>query len=514
MNLDQRLVELLRCPFCLSGVKLKKTVRTSPSGAIEAAILECATCQFEFPVVEGIPIMMAPHESVDSKFETTALTLIEGPKVADLTAALHANDSVRAFAMLFNPSKLDGDWFPPLEPLANGDAEPENGTAEPANEYENRVQRFARKVGRRSKRALAKVILPHARLRVADYFKVHEASLSALDVIDLYYRQYSGTETYNYFAYRFGQPRHLAALSLASLLNDGQGPVIDLACGLGHMAHYFAASRPDRIVMGMDRDFVRLWIASHFVAPHAFFVCSQADRPLPFADAAVGGIYCSDAFHYFLYRDASVREMRRIVSSEGKIVLACFGNAIEPREGYELSVEGYSKLFAGMPHVIIGEDKLVSAYFERRGPDMSDPESFAALAPQKWLSLVASSKPGALGRTGSFADWPHAIGKLQINPIYKVERRHSNGDVSLRFDFPSAWYKFENESYLKYAPERCQLPAAIIRALDRGEHPPELDEWITKFVVIGMPDRYRETESKSPKAARAGSSPTVGDAVG
>lgn len=490
MNLDQRLVDLLRCPFCSSQIRLKTTVRTAPSGAIEAALLECVPCGFEFPVVEGIPIMMAPHETVDAKFETNALTLIDGPKVSDLTEALKQRRSMRAFSLLFNPSKLEGDWFPPLKSAARPD-----DAASTTSVPDTRAQRLARRIARRGKRALASKILPHARLRVADHLKVHEDSLSALDVINLYYKTYSGTETFNYFAYRFGQPRHLVALSLASLLNTGDGPVVDLACGLGHMAHFFSASRPGRSVVGVDRDFVRLWIGSQFIAPNAYFVCAQADRPLPFANGAASGIYCSDAFHYFLYRSASVREMRRITAADGTIVLACFGNAIEPREGYELTVEGYSKLFDGMPHVIVGEDALLRDYSDRRGPDLSNIEANDALGRQKWLSLVASSRPGALGRAPRFAEWPHAFGRLQINPIYTVEEKRSNGDLVLRFEFPSSWYKFENEAYLKYAPERCVLPAALVAALERQEHPPELDEFIAKTVIIGMPDRYKDTAS-------------------
>src|SRR5580692_6128005 len=114
MSLHGRIAELLRCPFCVSPIRVKRTLRPAPDGGIEHGLLECTECKFEYPVVDGIAILMAPHESVDARYETTALTLLEGPKVWDVTAALQAGEPVRALSLLFNPSALGGDWFPRL----------------------------------------------------------------------------------------------------------------------------------------------------------------------------------------------------------------------------------------------------------------------------------------------------------------------------------------------------------------------------------------------------------------
>jgi ubiquinone/menaquinone biosynthesis C-methylase UbiE len=338
-------------------------------------------------------------------------------------------------------------------------------------------------------------------MRLVDFLKVNETSLSAIDVMQLYYRRYSGTETFNYFAFRFGQPRHLAALSLARLLNNSPEPVLDLACGVGHITHFLAGAQPGRVVVGVDRDFVRLWIATRYVAPGGWYVCASADAPLPFSEGLFQGIFCSDAFHYFLHRAASLREMRRLLTPQGILILARFGNAaVEPREGYELSLDGYDRLLHGLPHVFTGEDAVVSAYARRSGADLSGADTPDQLARQKWLSVVASSQTNLFRHGESFDRWPHAVGRLQINPVYVVEKQHANGDLSLRFHFPSDWYEFENKAYLTYAPERCVLPAALARAVERGEHHPELERYIGKFVVIGMPDRYCDSGQRSGRA--------------
>jgi SAM-dependent methyltransferase len=229
----------------------------------------------------------------------------------------------------------------------------------------------------------------------------------------------------------------------------------------------------------------------HYVAPEAFFVCASADESLPFADGAFDGVLCSDAFHCFLNRAASVREMRRMLSPEGTLVLARFGNAaVEPREGYELVVEQYKRLFDGIGHVALGEDALVKAYSERKSADLQHEAPLENLARQKWISVVASRQPAVFRPSEAFGAWPHAVGRLQLNPIYRVERRESNGDLSLRFEFPSEWYKFENEAYLAYAPKEVRLPARLSRDLAASANDMELDRYIGQFVVIGMPDRY------------------------
>jgi SAM-dependent methyltransferase/uncharacterized protein YbaR (Trm112 family) len=492
MSLRPQTTELLRCPFCASGIRVKRTLRPAADGGIEHGLLECPECKFDYPVVDGIAILMAPHESVDAKYETTALTLLEGPKVWDVTAALQAGEPVRALSLLFNPSALDGNWFPQLDLKSAGERRPASSPSA-AKPQPARLGRAVRKVQTRGKRAAAKYALPHARLRLADFLKVNEDSLSALDVIDLYYRQFSGAENFNYFAYRFGQPRHLAALSLASLLDASTGPVLDLACGVGHLTHYLTLVRPQRTVVGVDRDFVRLWIANRFVAPGASYVCASADQALPFADKAFHGVFCSDAFHCFLQKAASVREMLRTSVDDGIVILARFSNAaVAPREGHDLTLDGYSRLFGNVDHAFVGEDALVKAYSERRRADLDRGEPGERLRSEKWVSVVASRRGDVFRRGEAFSDWPHAIGRLQLNPIYAADPQGSNGELSLRFQFPSEWYRLENEGYLAYAPQQVLVPRHLVHALERGERSADLERYVKQFVVIGMPEHYLE----------------------
>src|SRR5579864_5631168 len=149
---------------------------------------------------------------------------------------------------------------------------------------------------------------------------------------------------------------------------------------------------------------------------------------MPFAEGLFHGVLCSDAFHCFLQRAGSVREMLRVMASEGLLVLARFGNAgVAPREGYDLTVDGYARLVAGVPHKFVCESDLVKTYLEGRRADLDRDERPDNLRQEKWVSLVATRQTGVFRRGEPFGAWPHAVGQLRINPIYGVDRREADG---------------------------------------------------------------------------------------
>jgi SAM-dependent methyltransferase/uncharacterized protein YbaR (Trm112 family) len=488
MSLATDAMRLLRCPFCTSELRIADTFEETTRG-LEHGVLACPACGFDYPVVAGVVIIGGPNERLDSKDEVSADSVIRGPSVRELVQLLRAKGPAATLNRLLNPTALRGDLFPDFASF-DRDAGPKTSRVI-AGRLDRALGPRYRGMKRLARRAVARVALPRARERLGSFLSREAEHLTALDVLDLYYQRYSGAETSNYFVYRFAQPRHLSALGFAATLNDSDGPVLDLACGVGHLTHYLTASKPGRTVVGADRDFFRLFVAKRYVAPAASYVCVPADGALPFAKGALGGILCSDAFHLFLHRAMGVREMRRVLSDDGRIVIARIGNAaVEPREGYELSVEGYHQLFSELEHVIVGEELGLAQYLDRRTPDLTGRESDQELATQKWLSVVASPSRGAFAPGKAFSTFPHALGRLQLNPIYAVEARGPDGTLDLRLRFPSEWYRFENESYLRYAPEHVRVSGEVLRTLEASAAHPELDELVRKCVVIGMPERY------------------------
>ena len=101
------------------------------------------------------------------------------------------------------------------------------------------------------------------RLCVAD-----RDTLTAEDWLDLFYKQHSPLEgdLGSYFFCRLAQPRHLATLVLTSYLPPSEKPILDLACGFGHLGYNLAESPAAHSVVGVDRNFFQLWVAQYWDA--------------------------------------------------------------------------------------------------------------------------------------------------------------------------------------------------------------------------------------------------------
>ncbi len=97
-------------------------------------------------------------------------------------------------------------------------------------------------------------------------------------------------EYFYYYAYRYSQPRYLAGISLTSIFPESQQPILDLACGVGHYMHYLTTTRPEQLCIGLDRDFVSLYIAKKFIAPKGEYICAEADLSLPFSNCTASGL--------------------------------------------------------------------------------------------------------------------------------------------------------------------------------------------------------------------------------
>jgi SAM-dependent methyltransferase len=463
----------LCCPYCGADLKEHRVVVPRDDG-IQYGLVNCQTCAAMFPVVAGVLILGAPHERLDAHAETTADTVRSGTTIVELCWLLEADNYAEALARVVVPAERDADML--FRSPGNGGA-----ATRPIV-----PPRLLRKLDRPLKGRLLRV----SQRRMARMLLEGSGTLTTTQVIDLFYGRFSRSEMANYFKYRFGQPRHLAALGVASVIKRGSGTLLDLACGAGHLTHYLGT--PDRAVIGVDRDYFRLFIAANYVAPGADFICAAADRPLPFRTGALAGALCSDAFHLFVDKAGSLRELARVVADDGLIALARVGNREQkPNEGYELTPAGYSHLCAQFAHTVLGEGEIIDAYLRKEPPRLDRRELSDALSREKWLSVVMAKRPELLRSEGRFEVWPHAAGALGVNPIFRGESSASEELVQLRFEFPSEHYAKEDADYLKYAPRECTVPRRLLVSLAGGGGDPDVvEKLLSQFVLIGMPDRY------------------------
>jgi len=437
------LLDLLRCPFCAGKLRMSDT---SPrAGEIEYNVLSCHCSSY--PVVAGIPFL---------KRENPANKVI---------ALIRAQRHHEALLTLIQPVS------PALAPA--------------------RVKSLP-VIGKvRKLRHLAhRMALATWRKRATELLNNAEDSSTARQFFELYWGKKS--ENFNYHAFRFGQPRHLVALSFATLIRDVNKPILDLACGCGHITRALTHQAVGQTVVGVDDLFFGLYIAKHLIAPGAEFVCCSAEHSLPSANGAFAVAFCSDAFHYITNKAACIRELKRLIAKDGTIFLVWVHNALfrRPYDGQPLPPEGYDALLDGFPHRLVDDRIVLKRYLEKQGSALAKCTDVASVAQAPLLSLVASHRTEVFQDYGPFAQWPHGQGRLALNPLYTVTPDNGHDSFRLNRSYPSAFFKEEHAESAEYLPEHLETSAALFDDLEHGRITPEIESLIDRAVVLDIPERF------------------------
>lgn len=447
------LLQLVQCPSCSAPFEFR-AVPTPELARAECGVLSCRCTQYL--VLDGIPILLSDRIGM---FEhTTGAAVVSGPTVAEMVRLLVEGRGNEALVQCLAPPS----WSVWLQRLR---------WRSPSSPPAKRVARWY------GKHQIATL------LRNCD-------SVTARDVLGFYFNR----ETLNpeflrdYFILRFGQPRYVAALALLSNLDEAERPILDVACGCGHLDHYLTCRPHPLRVIGVDFNFYHAWIARHWVAPRAHYVCCNVADGLPFRPDSMSGTVVSDAYHYFSKRAHFNSEVERVAPGRTKILTHVGNRAVCPNEGVELSLREYLAELGDANIRTFSESRLVRDYLARRDPWVSEPEPETALEGSKWLSFVinAPAKPIAVLTGGEL--WPHAVGRIQLNPIYA--KSIIAGQTRLSFTFPRPWYAYQNHQMLEYHARFATISATDIQTLQSGGWNSTLGELLDQFVLIGLPDRF------------------------
>ncbi len=434
---------ILRCPYC-SGTFQGSGAEAS-SNTIQYGILTCECSRF--PVVAGIPVLIRDKKTL------AALTLIEQGHHFD------------ALLTLIQPSiPLSSMWrFSSCLPLGG----PLRGLVQ-----QHQVQTW--------RHHLTSVL---RRMDRADGGTVCE-------LLNFYF---SNKEHYNYFAYRFGQPRYLVALSFLTLMQTPQKPILDFCCGQGHITRSLLQYANPQPVIGIDRAFWGLYVAKRWIAPEGEYVCCSSENGLPFVENTFSAVYCSDAFHYVVNKYACVQELRRI-TDEGPLILTWIHNkrVRMPHDGVSLSPDGYHALFRGLSHRIVADEDVLNLYLRKEGPPLATQPETEYLNHKPLLSIVASSRQDLFHDGATFGDWPHAKGRLGLNPLYTVELDEGiSRKISLHRRFPSRFFEEDHTECKTFLPETVEIEAQTLRDLAEGKRTPAVEPLIDHMIVLGLPENYR-----------------------
>ena len=317
---------------------------------------------------------------------------------------------------------------------------------------------------------------------------------TCIEFIKYYFTyHYESIDAYNYFAHRFGLPRHLVALSFAQIIKNLDGPVLDLACGFGHITRSLLKnnSSGESPVIGLDSNFFTLYVAKKLLSPKALFVCSDGCITLPFHNNFFSAVVCVDGIHYFPNKVALVSELNRISKDKGCLMLlATRTKALNEFHGHPISAKACSELIKDIPHCILSDEEVVLRYLQKTGPNLSKSISTDKSADPKLISVIASRNKEIFKEYYRFEKWPHANGCLKINPLYTMKTKNKTDDIELVLDFPEGIYKQENSEYREYLPQEIKMSRKTLMEIEKGIYSHEINRLIEKFVIIGMPKNY------------------------
>ncbi|MDL5156312.1 class I SAM-dependent methyltransferase [Actinomycetospora termitidis] len=229
----------------------------------------------------------------------------------------------------------------------------------------------------------------------------------------------------DYFLHRDHDPSGLAVTALVATHPPAGRPVVDLACGAGHLLRRLVREPGETGgATGIDIVFAKLWLARRFVLPAeggVDLVCADLRAPWPLAPDGDRWVCCHDTL-YFLDDPGDVLHRAVELAGPGGAVLAghCH-NAEHPlgAAGHPLTTDEWAGLLPGA--LTYPEEELTDAALQGRrarpvvGTELERTEAVAlafdhvAALPQPALldpSPGATLRPNPLYRDG-VREWPN-----------------------------------------------------------------------------------------------------------
>lgn len=442
----QNFYEFIRCPYCNGNLNSSTIIN---DGHEDYGVLTCYCCTY--PVIAGIPVL---KKGVIGPL---------GEKADEIITLILNGQHRKALLIMCRP--------PPA----------------------------SFKQGLQHKKLLSLMINFNRINRLLVNKAVNQWDKSAQEILDdenpsatrlfkLYFNDQQ-KDPYDYFKYRFSQPRHLITLSLASIIPQTTNPVLDIGCGFGHVMHSLA-NQVNRDVIGIDNVFFLLFTAKKSIATQSNYVCCDANIELPFFSDTFSAVICSNVFHFIENKSSCYRELNRI-TKKGLVILSSLRHSDFECEtnNVALPLEGYRTLIGKIPHRFINDSEILRRYLLKKGPCLKESCDIEDLRDEPFLSIVSSKDEQLFRDYDELQEWCHAKGRLGLNPLYEIKPESSNHRCLVR-NFPSTFYLNENKECEQYLPEEVVVNAGLLDDLSVGKRTPEIDHLIDQFVVLDIPEQY------------------------
>jgi len=440
------LLEVLRCPATGAALALDTLERDGDDvryGVLRGEVEE-------YPVLAGVPVLLPGH----------------GEEVRMLRDGRTAEASAATLLRQLRPSRL-GRLASALGALPRG-------------------ARAGGMLGGRDRRRLQAALAPLLDAGAPD----------PLALLRLGFEGWAdhNPEAVHYFGHRFGTRGHLVALAATDAAGGGDGMVLDLGCGVGHLTWSLGSRFGDDRTVGVDLSLFELW-AAQAVAGAGRFVCADATA-LPLATGAFGLVMACDVLSFVRDKWAVAHEAARVLAPGGTAAFVAVKSSLQRHvyAGMPISPDGWRGLAGPLPHRLYADDRILARYLAGRPIDGDDPGDVRAARTVTLLAGAGAHGPGGTGWS-STGDWPHARGPLGVNPLLRLSEER-DATLVYRRRFPSADFADDNEPLREYLPEEVRVPRAAVAGdeLERRL----VEDLLPTAAVIAMPAYYRRANLPVP----------------
>lgn len=296
-------------------------------------------------------------------------------------------------------------------------------------------------------------------------------------------------EGWNYFAFRFGLPRHFVGLAFIEAAPPGDGPVLDLGCGAGHLTWGLRARMPHRTVVACDIDLLLLLVARSYVSG-VEFVCADATA-LPLRDRLFEYALSSDVFSFITRKATAARELERVLAPGAEVHVTSVINALQSHTfaGEPLTPDGWGRVFQHFQHHALPDSAVIVRYMAGEG--LPSPDAVPAEELQSARVISLRGRHGAPVPFGSsdLSAPPHARGVLGVHPLF-VPESSPTGVVRYVRRTPSEGFAADNADLRRYLPEAFTVRVEDVAAAREGRISDAIEALVGSGAVLGYPPDY------------------------
>ncbi len=309
-----------------------------------------------------------------------------------------------------------------------------------------------------------------------------------------------------YLKYRFSLESFWTLFPFIKVLKTQNSNVLDLCCGVGHASFVISNYvRPIGLIC-VDRSFNNLYFAKKRFSPEAKYLCCDCNSQMPFKDNTFSSICMIDAIHYIENKKLLSSEIKRLLNSNGILLLLHMHNSLIENlgAGKPLTPSSWIRLFDDLNLKACREIDIVKDFIYENRLDLKPNSDEKALNNSKAICITGSRQKSLFNTYyGVQTDYLKIKNNLVINPIYKIER-DTNSIIVRRDPLTNPVLRelinLDCSWTASFLPISCTIrDSKILDSILHGDFDPRIlshndlkyiEELMLKFIIINVPSNY------------------------